>query len=86
MKILPDSAKKMLRHYYNSIGMRPEAISSTVESSVVEVSSDNIFDYYYYPGIPVSVSVSRSTRISVLEDKIRQRDITLIENIGYQTP
>lgn len=81
MKILPDSAKKMLRSHFHSIGMRPQAIGSTIESSVVEVSDENSYDYYYNPGIPVKVSVSRNTRLNVLEDKIRQIDLTIIERI-----
>jgi hypothetical protein len=81
MKILPDSAKKMLRSYFRNIGMRPAAIEGTVQSSTVEVSDNNIYDYYYYPGIPVKVSVNRETRIDVLEDKVRQKDQTIIERI-----
>jgi hypothetical protein len=79
MKILPDSAKKMLRSHFHSIGMRPQAIPATIESSRVDVNEENFYDYYYYPGIPIKVSASRETQINVLEDNIKQTDITLIE-------
>jgi len=83
MKILPDSAKKMLRSHFHAIGMKPEAIGRTVESSTVQVSDENLYDYYYYPGIPIKVSVSRETVINVLEDKIKQTDRTIIERIEH---
>jgi hypothetical protein len=86
LKILPDSTRKFLARYFQTIGMNPQAIGSAVESSVVDVNDENIYDYYYYPGIPVKVSVSRSTRIDVLEDNVKQTDVTLIENIGLKSP
>ncbi len=86
MRILPDSVRKFLVNYYTSIGIRPEAIASTVESSLVDVVEDDIYDYLYFPGTPLKVSVSRITRINVLEDRIKQIDITMIENTGFKSP
>jgi hypothetical protein len=81
MKILPDTASNYLEGYFTKIGMRKEAIPAAIKSSKLEVSDNNIFDYLYYPGIPVKITVSRETVIKVLDDNIRQLDETFIEKI-----
>lgn len=86
MKILPDSATNYLTQYFNSIGMRKNAIGSAVKSSVLEVNDNNIFDYLYNPGIPVKITVSRETIINVLDDRIKQLDETIIEKAEKSKP
>jgi len=81
MIIHPDSAEKMLTKYFHSMGMNPQAIPGTVNNSTLEVNEENIYDYYYFPGIPVKLSATRETRINVMDDRIRHTEMTLIEQI-----
>ena len=82
MKIHPDSANKMIHDYLVQIGMRSQVIDKTIASSTVQVTDDNIFDYFYDPGIPGKIVISRETVIKVLEDNVRQIDRTIIEKIS----
>lgn len=85
MEVFPDSAKKMLESYFHSLGMRPQSIPGTIASSTVKVNEENIYDYYYFPGIPEILTASRETLIDVLEDKVRQTDLMIIEHITQTT-
>jgi len=79
LAILPDSAKSFMRQYFIDLGMKPEAIGMSIAASRLEINDDNIYDFYYQPGIPAKITVTRETLIDILEDKIKQFDQTIIE-------
>jgi hypothetical protein len=81
MMLHPDTTSRLLRKYFLSIGMKKEAIHQSVNESVISIIDNNTFDYFYYPGIPVKISIQRESVISVLEDKMRRSDRTIIERV-----
>jgi hypothetical protein len=81
MMLHPDTTTRLLRKYFLSIGMKREAVQQAVNESVISIMDNNTYDYFYYPGIPIKISIQRESVISVLEDKMRRYDRTIIERV-----
>jgi hypothetical protein len=75
----PKSSKDFLTHILTTLGKSNKEIKFVLKSLNFNITDHNIFDYYYYPGIPIKID-TKSTRILNLPNN----SVTNIERIKIE--
>ena len=83
LKLDPVDTKRVLEEVFKEMNLPEKDLEKAMENAIFDISNQNVFEYYYYPGVPHKIEVERKTVIDIDEEKGKRIDRTLIELI-YQ--
>ena len=80
-KINDKDVKEMLANVFKQMNLNDDDELQAMKKARYDITDNNIFEYYYYPGIPINIEYKREVIVDVLDQKARSIDITTIELI-----
>jgi hypothetical protein len=78
-KLNPDDTKTFLQSFFEGTGIDDEALSQALQEAVYQIDTRNMYDFYYYPGIPVKIEFNRNIIFDIGGQKSRRHDTITIE-------
>ncbi len=76
-----NDTKKMLNQLLKQMKLGDKEMKKALKTAVFEIKDRNVYEYYYYPGIPHRIETVRETIIDVDKEKGKRIDKTIIELI-----
>ena len=85
MKLNKDDAHKFMLQYVKKIYGSGKKVKRMLKSAIYAVEDENVFEFYYNPGVPHKIATRRETTMMVGDVNMRREDDVLIE-LRYQDP
>jgi predicted nucleic acid-binding protein len=79
MKLNHEDTKFLVLEFIKRSGIDVTSFEEEMNKAVFDITDHNVFEYYYYPGIPVYIETARETNLKVRTTDMRQVEITTIE-------
>lgn len=83
LSINPDATKQMLRQLFAKLNFDNEEYEEHLKSSRIEINDNNLFEYYYYPGIPHKIERTREIVVELDEENMRKDEVLIMELIYF---
>jgi len=74
-----EDTKAMLEDYFGRLGMPAVKVAEVLVGSTYEITDDNDYHYYYYPGIPIYIDCQRHLVFNIEGDKAERFTRYLLE-------
>ena len=68
-----------LKNLFSSMGMEDQELQIQLQQAKFEISDYNIFEYYYHPGIPITVITTRSALFEMAGDYMEQLEQIIVQ-------
>jgi len=65
MKLNEEDTKNMLTSFFKKINTKGEDIDMMMEKSKIEITDYNIYEYYYFPGVPILIETKREAFFNI---------------------
>lgn len=79
MAINGDDTKRVITDIFKKMAGDEKEMKKAMKNARFEISDYNIFEFYYYPGIPLKIHTKRETILDIKGQKGSQVDMTIIE-------
>lgn len=84
MVLNQEDTKQMLKGFFEKMNVPKDKIDEMFETAVFEITDNNIYEYYYYPGVPHRIETNRKSIIDIDNSKGKRIDKIIIELIYYE--
>jgi len=75
----PEDTKKMISAVFKTLNIQGSEAEKMFETAVFQINDNNIFEYYFYPGIPHRIETLREMNIDLNNTKMKRTDQVIIE-------
>jgi hypothetical protein len=82
--IEPKASKNLLTDILTKLGKDNKEIKLGLKSLDFDMTDHNIFDYYYYPGIPIKIDTKRTNILNLPNNSVTNIERVKIELINKQ--
>ena len=79
MKLNREDTKLLVLEFLRRSGLDMASFEEELNNAVFDIIDHNVFEYYYYPGIPDYIETVRETNLKIRTTDMRQVEITAIE-------
>jgi hypothetical protein len=79
MNISPEDTKELLSTLFKQMGLDEEEFTKELEKSTMRIEDDHRFEYYYYPGIPISIHTNRKLEIKIKGEELKKLEQIFVE-------
>jgi len=81
MSLDPNDTRYLLKQIYEQMKIGDTGMNEFIENAKFQVEDKNVYEYYFYPGIPHRIETTRETILNTDKDKGKRIDKTIIELI-----
>lgn len=81
MNLDPNDTKEMLRQLFKQMNLDDKGAEEALKTAIFEIKDRNVYEYYFYPGIPHKIETMRETIIDINNEKGKRIDKIIIELI-----
>lgn len=81
MSLDPNDTKDMMKKFFGQLELGDTKMDEILNKAVIKVEDNNVYEYYYYPGIPHRIETNREVIVDIDNDNSRQIEKTIIELI-----
>lgn len=75
----PEDTKKLILDVFKRMNIESNQAEQMLQKAIFTIKDENIFEYYYYPGIPHKIETLREMHIDINETKMKRTDQITIE-------
>jgi hypothetical protein len=79
----PEDTNKLIRDVFKRMKIENNEADEMLQKAVFTINDNNIFEYYFYPGIPHRIETLREMNIDINDTKMKRAEQIIIELI-YQ--
>jgi len=79
MTLDPEDTRQLLLSFFKRLNLEDNKLNEMLENSTIEVTDSNVYNFYYYPGVPEYIETQRTTIIDIDNKKAVRKDILQIE-------
>lgn len=79
MSINPNDTKKILTDLFTKMGLDESSAKEAIDISQIEMTDNNRYEYFYYPGIPYFIQTHRKVLMNISNQNGRREDILRIQ-------
>jgi hypothetical protein len=79
MKLNPEDTKAVILQLFKQMGISDKEFKKFSKTAVFEINTDNTYEYYYNPGVPIKIETLRETMIDIDKEKGKRVDKLVIE-------
>jgi hypothetical protein len=79
MTLDPEDTRQLLLSFFKRLNLEDNKLNEMLENSTIEVTDYNVYNFYYYPGVPEYIETQRTTIIDIDNKKAVRKDILQIE-------
>lgn len=79
MSLDPNDTKEMLRQVFEQIKPGDTGMEEALKTAIFSIEDNNVYEYYYTPGIPHRIETVRETIIDIDKEKGKRIDTIVIE-------
>ncbi|WP_159038438.1 hypothetical protein [Brumimicrobium mesophilum] len=81
MNLDPKDTKQIIQQVFKQMNLNDKEMKNALKTSVLEINDRNIYEYYFYPGVPHRIETKRESVINIDKEKARRIDKIIIELI-----
>lgn len=81
MSLDPKDTKDLLMTAFKKKNLNSKAIKKELKNAKYEITDNNTYEYYYYPGLPIKIETQRDILMNFGKEKSKRKNYTLIEKI-----
>lgn len=78
-KLNQDDTRAFLNEFLARMGMEGTEMEKVLSEAEYRIETGTIYDYYYYPGVPVKIEFNRNIFIDIGEQNTRRFDTIIVE-------
>ncbi len=78
LSLEPEQMIRFMKDLFSSMGMSDAEMELQMSQARLDISDYNIFEYLYYPGIPINVIATRSSYFEMAGEDMQKIDQTFI--------
>lgn len=79
MTVNDEDTKAVVLGLFKRMGLDDKDMKKALKSAEFDITDNNSFEYYYYPGVPINIRTERKTKVEIESVRVRQTDIIIIE-------
>ncbi len=79
MDLNPEDTKNLLTTLFKQMNLDDKDMEEAMKIAQFEIRDHNRYEYYYYPGIPISIETKRVSLMDIDKEKGKAIEITRIE-------
>lgn len=81
MSLDQNDTKEILRQVFKKMKLDDKGMKEALKTAVFKIEDRNVYEYYYYPGIPHRIETERESFIDINNEKSKRIDKIIIELI-----
>lgn len=74
-----EDMKQVMLQYFGQTGLPEQEVKKMIAGAQINITDQNQYEYYYYPGIPIKIETVRETMIEIAGEKARNVETIIIE-------
>lgn len=75
----PEDTKRLILDVFKTLNIEGNEAEKMLETAVLTINDNNIFEYYFYPGIPHKIETLREMNVDINDIKMKRIDQIIIE-------
>jgi hypothetical protein len=75
----PEDTKKLILDVFKTLKIEGEEADKMLKTAVFTINDNNVFEYYFYPGIPHRIETLREMNVDINDTKMKRTDQVIIE-------
>ena len=79
MRLDPTDSKNMIIDFFKKMGVEDKEMKKAMKKAKMEINDAHRFEYYFYPGVPISIEAKRQTNLEMGPTKVRKIEKTILE-------
>lgn len=81
MSLDQNDTKEILKQVFKKMKLDNKGIKKALKTAVFKIEDRNVYEYYYYPGVPHRIETERESFIDINNEKSKRIDKIIIELI-----
>lgn len=75
----PEDTKKLILDVFKTLKIEGAEADKMLKTAVFTINDNNVFEYYFYPGIPHRIETLREMNVDINDTKMKRTDQVIIE-------
>lgn len=80
-KVRQKDTKALIQLFLKKAGFSKKKTKKVLKDAVIDIRDKNIYEYYYYPGVPHKITTLRKTLVKMEENTNRDETLMMLELI-----